>query len=192
MTLSKNQIRKTYKEKRATFTQDYINSATKQINKTLTETILKYATKNCIIGIYKAIENEINIDETIAQLKDKTISLPWIDYAEKIMHFKLWHHNDPLEKLENFYCLQPGKNSKTVIPTIIITPLITFDLQGNRIGYGKGYYDKYLNQNYQKKPLAIGVCYDKNIYPETIPYEQHDHKLDIIISERKVIELTKN
>ncbi|MBP9792160.1 MAG: 5-formyltetrahydrofolate cyclo-ligase [Rickettsiales bacterium] len=186
---SKNQIRKIYKEKRATFTRDYISTATKKINQTLTETILKYATKNCIIGIYKAIENEINVDETIAHLKDRNIALPWIDYTEKIMHFKLWHHNDPLEKLENFYCLQPEKISQTVIPSIIITPLITCDLQGNRIGYGKGYYDKYLNQNSQKKILSIGVCYDKNIYPEIIPCEHHDHKLDMIISEERIIKV---
>lgn len=189
MILSKHQIRKTYKEKRAAFTEDYVNNATKQINKTLIDTILKYATKGCIVGIYKAIADEINVDDTITNLKDQNLSLPWIDYAEKIMHFKLWHHNDPLEKLENFYCLQPEKHSKTVIPSIIITPLITCDTEGNRIGYGKGYYDKYLNQSYQERPLAIGVCYEKNIYPETIPYEQHDHKLDIIISEERLINL---
>ena len=191
MLTTKKQIRKIYLQARNNLPKDYISNSTKEINKKLAETLLQHATKNSVIGLYMAIGTEINLNDTIIKLKACSVSsLPWIDYKKKMMHFKLWHYNDHLEKSNNFYCLQPKENSKTVTPSIIVIPLITCDLEGNRIGYGKGYYDKYIAQNYQTRPLIIGICYDKNIYPGNIPHEPHDCKIDIIISEKQVLQRT--
>ncbi len=64
---------------------------------------------------------------------------------------------------------------------VVIFPGAAFDKAGNRIGYGKGYYDKFISAlNYT--PLKLGVCYDFQLLDE-IPSEGHDVKMDIIITE---------
>lgn len=63
---------------------------------------------------------------------------------------------------------------------VIICPGVAFDNDGNRIGYGKGYYDKYL----EDKPLLvkIGICYQMQIVEE-IPANENDIKMDYVVSE---------
>jgi 5-formyltetrahydrofolate cyclo-ligase len=187
---TKNEIRKHYLDNRKDFSDSYIKESTQQINQKLTSIILEHAAEGAIIALYVALDKEINLANTIQNLHSENLSLalPWVNYQEREMYFKLWHYNEPLEKLENFYCFQPKEHSKTVTPSIIVAPLITCDTQGNRIGYGKGYYDKYLNNPHSAKPLVIGVCYNKSIYPSRIPSEKHDYQVDILISEEQVIQ----
>ena len=184
---TKAEIRKIHLNKRNNFSEDYVIAATKEINRKLIETLKNYINTDSIVALYSAINNEINLDDTINDLSNtKTkLALPWISYNDKIMQFKLWHRDEALSKTEDFYCPQPESSAKTVTPSIIVAPLVTCDIEGNRIGYGKGYYDKYINQHYKEHPLIIGLCYDKNIHTETIPHEPHDCKLSILISEEK-------
>ncbi len=65
---------------------------------------------------------------------------------------------------------------------LCLVPGIGFDKTGNRIGYGKGYYDKFLRKF---KGLKIGVCYDFQLV-ENIPSKSHDIKMDVIITEKDV------
>ena len=76
---------------------------------------------------------------------------------------------------------------------LIIIPGIVFDKNKNRIGFGGGYYDKFLyklkenhNKNNTKLPLIVAVCYDFQLL-NSIPYEKHDIKPDIIITEKQTI-----
>lgn len=186
---TKREIRKIHIDKRNSFSEDYVIGATKEINSRLIETLKNYINTDSVVALYSAMKNEINLDDTITNLSNnKTmLALPWISYNDKIMQFKLWHKNEALSRTADFYCPQPEASAKTVTPSIIVAPLVTCDIKGNRIGYGKGYYDKYINQHYQEHPLIIGLCYDKNIYTETIPHEPHDCKLRILISEKKLL-----
>ena len=64
---------------------------------------------------------------------------------------------------------------------LMIVPGLVFDKEGYRIGYGKGFYDKYLSS---EKPLhTIGVCYFAQICNEGIPYEENDIRVDVVVSE---------
>ena len=63
---------------------------------------------------------------------------------------------------------------------IILVPLLALDKKGNRLGYGKGYYDKFLTSS---KSLKIGLVFEDFVY-DTIPYENHDVKLDGFVTER--------
>ena len=68
---------------------------------------------------------------------------------------------------------------------VVIFPGAAFDIEGNRIGYGKGYYDKYISKlTYQ--PYKIGICYDFQLLDE-IPSDTHDIKLDKIITEHRTV-----
>lgn len=65
-------------------------------------------------------------------------------------------------------------------PDVILVPGLVFDLDGHRIGYGGGYYDRFLVN--QSKATKIGVCFEEQIEME-IPHEEHDQKVDIVISD---------
>ena len=67
---------------------------------------------------------------------------------------------------------------------LVITPSIAFDKKGNRLGYGKGYYDKYFATS--KHKTSIGLSYDK-LLQEKIPTDKYDKKVDIIITEEKTL-----
>ena len=72
----------------------------------------------------------------------------------------------------------------------IVMPGAVFDEAGNRIGYGGGYYDKYLEKifgAYGYCPYLIGLAFACQISPKKIPLEEHDKKMDCILTERRVI-----
>lgn len=75
---------------------------------------------------------------------------------------------------------QPGQLSSV---DLVIVPMAAGDLEGNRLGYGKGFYDRFLSQTAAKK---IGLVFDDYLFQE-IPAEPFDVKMDLIISEERVI-----
>jgi 5-formyltetrahydrofolate cyclo-ligase len=64
---------------------------------------------------------------------------------------------------------------------LMIIPGIVFDIYGSRIGYGYGYYDKYLTSNEFSK--SVGLAYDFQLIKKPIPTLPHDRKIDILITE---------
>ncbi|MBS6007440.1 MAG: 5-formyltetrahydrofolate cyclo-ligase [Clostridium baratii] len=70
---------------------------------------------------------------------------------------------------------------------LIIMPGLAFDKQGNRLGYGRGYYDKFLSNN-KINVKKIALAYDFQIL-DKVPSEEHDIKVDSIITEEKEIEI---
>lgn len=90
--------------------------------------------------------------------------------------------------LSAFGTREPIGETLTVAPDFVIIPLLAVDKQGNRLGYGKGFYDAYL----RKYPTAkrIGYCFSCQIRKE-IPHTEQDEKLDVIISEDGVQYVTK-
>ncbi len=65
---------------------------------------------------------------------------------------------------------------------IVLVPGVAFDKEGNRMGYGKGYYDRFLKD---MKALKIGVCHSFQLR-DNVPNEEHDIKMDMIVTEREV------
>ena len=73
-------------------------------------------------------------------------------------------------------------------PNIIITPALAVDLKGNRIGYGKGFYDKYYNIH--KSENYVGYSYSQQIF-KTLPFNQHDLKLNTVVTDN-FVKIIKN
>jgi 5-formyltetrahydrofolate cyclo-ligase len=83
--------------------------------------------------------------------------------------------------------LEPKQVGEPVSPStidVVIVPGIAFDLQGNRVGYGGGYYDRFLSQ--VAKAWKIGVCYDLQLLCR-VPREEHDVSVDALVTESKTI-----
>ena len=103
------------------------------------------------------------------------------------MSFKSWAFKEPLY-INKFGILEPENLNKELIPDLILVPLVAFDSGLNRIGYGKGYYDRSLEKisKIKKKTIFLGIAYSFQKY-NSIPINKHDFKLDYIFTERGII-----
>ena len=98
------------------------------------------------------------------------------------MDFYKWYLNDPLT-ISSFGIPQPPKLKK-VYPDIIFVPIVAFDKFENRIGYGGGFYDRYLEKISQiKKCITIGLAFSFQKVNK-INVEKFDRKLDLILTEK--------
>ena len=119
--------------------------------------------------------------------KNKTILFPKLIKFEKILpyiindlysDFKKGAYNIPEPDTEEF-------NGKI---DIAFVPGIAFGKNGYRIGYGKGYYDRFLSN--EQVRTAIGVCFDFQLLPD-VPFTENDFQLDWIVSENEVLKINK-
>ena len=143
--------------------------------------------KKIIIAGYYPSNYEVDVLNFIKLLSKKKheIALPVIG-PKNSMSFKLWKYKEPLY-VNNFGILEP-KNNNIVLPDLILVPLVAFDNKLNRIGYGKGYYDRSLKKikKIKKNMMSIGMAYSFQKCRK-IPVNKHDFKLDYIFTEREII-----
>ena len=145
--------------------------------------------KNCnlkIIGGYYPTNHEIDDLEILNYFfkKGSMISLPKIQNKNQMEFFK-WHKNDAL--LINKYGIPEPCTSNKVYPDILFVPLVAFDKELNRLGYGGGFYDRYIQKISRiKKIVKVGLAFSFQKL-KTIPVNKHDKKLDIIITEKDII-----
>lgn len=117
----------------------------------------------------------------------KIVAVPYAVPKSRVMHFIRIENFDNLIK-SKYGAYEPEYNEENIVKcdkdTIIIVPGNAFSLDGYRIGYGGGYYDTYTGEN---ESLAnIGICFEEQIRTE-VPHEAHDRRLDMLVSERRVL-----
>ena len=117
--------------------------------------------------------------------------MPIIDEKNNSIKFKKWLPNDELI-YGSFGTMEPKKTQISIFPQILVVPLLSFDREFYRLGYGGGYYDKSiidLKKHFKKEKkffITIGLAYSKQ-EQKKIPREKHDMKLDYIITENDVL-----
>ena len=98
------------------------------------------------------------------------------------MDFFPWSSKDPL--IINEYGIPEPISNNVKYPDVLFVPLVAYDNHNNRIGYGGGFYDRYINKIRKKKIITtIGLAYSFQKVKK-IPTNKHDIKLDFIITER--------
>ena len=147
-----------------------------------------FSKKKIVIAGYYPSNYEVNILNFLREANKKKfkIVLPVIRPSGK-MSFNSWFFNEPLY-VSKFGTLEPNNSNKKIIPDLIMVPLVAFDDQLNRIGYGKGYYDRILKKinKIKKKKIFLGIAYSFQKCRK-IPVNKHDFKLDYIFTEREII-----
>ena len=141
--------------------------------------------KPCIVGSYLPFRNEFPtqlLNDELNKL-NFNMSLPCINKNDSSMTFRNYTSDSSL--VPNSYgILEPSQNAEMVTPSIIIVPLVAFSLDGYRLGYGGGYYDRYIEKNLENKDLIIiGLGFSFQKYDE-LPNENHDQKLNWILTEK--------
>ena len=146
--------------------------------------IKKLNSKN--VGGYYPSNYEIDDLELLVLLKKKNfkVSLPIIKKNNQ-MNFYNWSINDPL-KINKFGIPEP-LGSKIIYPDILLVPLVAYDGHLNRLGYGGGYYDRYIEKLKKiKKVIKIGLAFSFQKI-SSIPINQYDKRLDFIFTEKEIL-----
>ena len=136
-----------------------------------------------IIGGYYPYNYELDITKILEKFEKKkySISLPKIKKNSQMDFFE-WSVKNPL--IINKYGIPEPISNKVIYPDILLVPLVAFDKQLNRIGYGGGFYDRYINKiKKSKKIITIGLAYSFQKVKE-IKINDYDIKLDFVITEK--------
>ena len=133
------------------------------------------------VGGYYSYNYEVDVIEILKKFEKKKylISLPKIKNNFQ-MDFLKWSFSDPL--MINKYGIPEPVSNKKIYPDILLVPLVAFDNELNRIGYGGGFYDRYIKKT--KKIITIGLALSFQRVNK-IKTNKFDIKLDFIITEKK-------
>ena len=141
--------------------------------------------KNKKIGAYFPINYEIDCFEILKKLEKSgyKISLPITRKGNKMDFFE-WSYKEPLS-ISKIGIPEPISKKK-VYPDILIVPLLAFNKQKFRLGYGGGYYDRYIEKIEKlKKILTIGMAFSFQEVKK-LPINKYDKKLDFILTENYI------
>ncbi len=188
----KNDVRKKIKSIRDGLSESFVGENSNIIANKLFS--LNAINKASIILIYYSIHNEVNTHGIIEKLilMNKKVALPICKQDKNDLSFSIISSISEL-KSGSFGIMEPDPDKFSFVHPeaidIVIVPGIAFDRVGNRIGYGKGYYDSFLSL-LSHSQLKIGLCFDFQIF-DKLPYDSFDVPVDCVITESLVIQRGK-
>lgn len=187
MNQTKKHLRKTKLAKRNALSEKVHKTKSRQIKQRLFS--LQDFKKAKTIAFFYGIRKEVHTAHMIQDALNagKRILLPRCAYDKKEMHLLEIKSLNDLEK-RKFGLMEPKKRCKKVkLKEIdaIIMPAVAFDLDGHRLGYGHGYYDRLLKRKEGKAKL-IGLCFELQL-AKKLPIEKHDVAVDKIVTEKRAI-----
>jgi 5,10-methenyltetrahydrofolate synthetase len=134
-----------------------------------------------IVSLYWPFRGEPDLRDWMLEIIDHggRIALPVVIEKGKPLEFRLWSPGEPLER-GVWNILVPARGG-AVSPDVVIAPVVGYDAENYRLGYGGGFFDRTLAAA-AKKPLVIGVGYAgskiRTVYPQP-----HDIKMDVIVTD---------
>lgn len=177
-----NVLRQQLLEKRKAIPVSKRDADSQQLCMYLWDYISAHFTSGNLIAAFWPIGLEVDIKPLLFQL-DKAgfrISLPRIIEKDAPLEFFLWQSDTPMT-LGYFNIPEPDVTTQIQeAPALVITPLLGFTHKGDRLGYGKGYYDrtfaKWIAQ--EKDPLTIGVSWDEGLIEDHL-YQAAPHDIPL-------------
>ena len=183
--IKKDKIRKEILAKRNILSDKDINKKSDLIIKNL----VSYIENVQNIMIFMDMKTEVKITKLLELHPKKNFFISKITNSKnREMKINKYNKNELILHKFGYYESSSNDFYDEKILDVVIVPALAFDSKKNRIGFGGGYYDTFLEKVRQKnnKALFIGVCYDFQII-DNIPTEKHDVTLDFVVSENKII-----
>ena len=183
----KNQLKESILQKRNSLSKEEIIEKSNEIKNKLFN--LKNYKNSKTIMFFVSFNSEVNTHDMIRDaLKNKTVVVPKVVHHE--IEPSIIIDFDNLMPCGKFGILEPIEAMKIAYKNIdlVLVPGIVFDKEGHRIGYGFGFYDKFLAK--VPKAIKIGLCFDFQ-FVDKIPAEMHDVPVDMIVTEKRVVECRK-
>lgn len=138
----------------------------------------------CSVSAYAAMGAELDPAGLIARLDREhfVTCLPVTPPLGNPLVFRTWRPGEPLVE-RRWGIREPADDAPAIDPDLLLVPLLAFDRQGRRLGYGGGYYDRTLARLRRLKPvIAIGLAFASQEVPE-VPASPHDEPLDWVLTE---------
>lgn len=142
----------------------------------------RISTRAVVAGYYP-INSEIDVRPALHAIERSgyALALPRVVAAENPLVFHQWAMDDPLVK-GPYQVQEPANDAPVVEPDVVLVPLLAYDREGFRLGYGGGYYDRTLDGLRRRKGIyAIGVAYEQQLV-NAVPRDQYDQRLDMIVT----------
>jgi 5-formyltetrahydrofolate cyclo-ligase len=143
-----------------------------------------------LVSGFMPLKSEINPLPLMQKLAEAgaRLALPAIAGRGKPLLMRAWEFGVPLDRGQ-WGIREPKPDAPEVEPDILLVPLLAFDREGFRIGYGAGYYDMTIHRLRALKPIAaVGIAFAAQEVPK-IPTTPRDERLDLVLTEREVIDL---
>lgn len=156
--------------------------------------LMKRLTAAETIFLYAACKSEVPTRKLIQELlaSGKKVALPKVD-GKRMDFYEIASWEGLLPGYQGI--LEPQTHEAVpVLPCesdVMLLPGAVFDKKGGRIGYGGGYYDRYLwelEETGRKQPYLIGICYHKQLWKGRLPMEPHDVRVNSVVTEKKAID----
>ena len=183
--IKKDEIRKQILEKRSNLSLEEVDKKSELI----IENLAPYLKNAQNIMIFTDMKNEVRITKLIELYPEKNFFISKIvNSKNREMKINKYNENELVLHKFGYYESSSDDFYDEKILDIVIVPALAFDSSKNRIGFGGGYYDTFLNKvrGKNKNTLFIGVCYDFQMIEE-VPIEGHDITLDLVINESEVL-----
>ena len=183
--IKKDKIRKEILAKRNILSDKDINKKSDSIIKNLASYIENVQN----IMIFMDMKTEVKITKLLELYPKKNFFISKIiNSKNREMKINKYNKNELILHKFGYYESSSNDFYDEEILDVVIVPALAFDSKKNRIGFGGGYYDTFLEKVRKKnnKALFIGVCYDFQII-DSVPTEKHDVTLDFVVSESKII-----
>lgn len=181
ITIEKKLLRKKVSELKTQYSDSYLDDLSARIITRLESCdFFKEASK---VFVYNSMQGEVSTTVFIQEwMKKKELYLPVIKTGNMV--FRRYNSITPLKK-SAYGIWEPEGNDFVDYnqADLIIVPGIAFDRTLNRMGRGKGYYDRFLRG---MQALKVGVCFDFQLF-DSVPSCEEDVKMDLIISEKEII-----
>ena len=137
-----------------------------------------------VIGLFAPMNDEVNIISSLEEHKNN-LAFPSINNSSEMTFRKSTFDDLEIKRDFNVEILGPSILALEVEPDILLIPGLAFGRNGERLGRGRGYYDKYLN-NFNNITIGLGLS-DQIV--EDIPMEEHDCFLSWIVTDKEVIKI---
>ncbi|HUH26456.1 MAG TPA: 5-formyltetrahydrofolate cyclo-ligase [Flavobacterium sp.] len=188
--MTKKELRAKYKHLRAALSFDEVEELSLQIaNQSLKLPIWNYENYHVFLSIQEHKEVQTDYIMHILNGKDKNIIVSKSDFETRKMAHVLLTDNVTIRKNEwNIPEPQNGFPIKDGLIEVVFIPLLAYDEKGNRVGYGKGFYDRFLSKC-NTDVLKIGLSFF-DPEPEITDANTYDIKLDYCITPSKTYDFT--
>lgn len=182
----KTSLRKWCYQQRVRITDDNAEAAAQAVAaKVISEVDL---TAGAIVSAYWPLPGELDPRPSFFALgkRGASLALPRTVAEDQPLAFHTWQQQDRLIE-GRFKVMEPASDTAKVKPEIVLVPLLAFDRQCHRLGHGKGYYDRTLEdlRSQNSELLAIGVAFAAQEV-ESVPTDAYDQILDLVITEEAV------
>ena len=146
---------------------------------------------NTIVSAYWPVRDELDTRFLLQALHEDGVrcALPVLGSKDKMLIFRRWRPGDVLRETR-FGLAEPAEDKPCLEPNVLLVPLLAVDFEGNRLGYGGGYYDFTLLRfrlQGERPVTAVGLAYEAQI-TSNVPHDLSDAKLDWLITEKHVIQ----